>query len=106
MFVYHIAASNYAGMKAIVAGWGATSEAGDPSCVLRDVEVSIMTNLDCVRGTSHAAGMITENMMCAGFADGEEDSCQVNIKFMRFKRVSEYEMGNGIGSSFPNLFDE
>lgn len=66
----HIVASNYAGSKAIVAGWGDT-------CVLRDVKVSIMTNLDCVRGTSYVSGMITENMMCAGYVDGEEDSCQV-----------------------------
>lgn len=62
-----------------MAGWGATSEFGDSSCVLRDVEVSIMSNLDCVRGTSFSSGMITGNMMCAGYADGEEDSCQVKI---------------------------
>lgn len=60
-----------------MAGWGSTYEEGALSCTLRDVKVPIMTNLDCTQSTSYATGMITENMMCAGFVDGEEDSCQV-----------------------------
>lgn len=79
VFFLHIVASNFAGTRGIIAGWGATAESGSPSCVLRDVNVSIMTNLDCVRGTSFVSGMITENMMCAGYADGEEDSCHVRM---------------------------
>lgn len=70
-------ASHYAGTKAIVAGWGATDENGESTCVLRDVKVPIMTNLDCIQGTSFAAGMISENMMCAGSVNGGRDSCQV-----------------------------
>lgn len=80
-------ASHYAGTKAIVAGWGSTYEEGTLSCTLRDVKVPIMTNLDCKQSTSYATGMITENMMCAGFVDGEEDSCQVfrySVAFLSF----------------------
>lgn len=56
-----------------MAGWGVTGESGKTPCLLRDVKVPIITNLDCVHNTSYE-GMITENMMCAG-VDGV-DSCQ------------------------------
>lgn len=71
--------SNYAGTEAIVAGWGMPNEEGKTSCVLRDVKVPIMTNLDCTQTTSYSSGRITENMMCAGYTDGGADSCQVQF---------------------------
>lgn len=78
-------ASNYAGRMAIVAGWGAIEEDSSTSCVLREVKVPIMSNLDCVQSTGYLSGMITENMLCAGKQDGEEDSCQVCFNTCSFR---------------------
>lgn len=75
--ITHILASHYAGTKATIAGWGSINERGDQSCVLNEIKVPILTNLECVQFTAYAPGMITENMMCAGYLDGEQDACQV-----------------------------
>lgn len=74
---HSFSASHYAGTKATVAGWGSINEKGSPSCVLRAVKIPIMTNLECVHLTAYSSGMVTENMMCAGYLDGDGDSCQV-----------------------------
>ena len=69
---------DYAGKTAIVTGWGRTSETGQISPVLRQVEVPIYTNADCQK-TKYGEKAITENMMCAGYDKGKLDACQVNI---------------------------
>jgi hypothetical protein len=66
----------YVGKIGTASGWGTTQEDGKPSCVLREVDVPIMSNEDC-RKTNYTEQMITDNMMCAGYADGKKDSCQV-----------------------------
>lgn len=68
----------YNGKIGTASGWGTTQEDGKPSCVLREVDVPIMTNAEC-RKTNYTEQMITDNMMCAGYAKGEKDSCQVHI---------------------------
>lgn len=65
-----------------MAGWGATNEEGESTCNLREVKVPIMTNLDCIQSTSYAKGMISENMMCAGYPKGQKDACQVFRNFL------------------------
>lgn len=52
------------------------SEGGSISEKLREVTVPIMSNVDC-RKSSYGASRITDNMLCAGFARGGKDSCQV-----------------------------
>ncbi|XP_055301683.1 trypsin-like [Sitodiplosis mosellana] len=72
-------ASHYAGTTATVAGWGSMKEEQEVlSCVLRDVKVPILTNLECVHRSSYTSSMVTENMMCAGYFGGGKDSCQGN----------------------------
>lgn len=79
-FNIFILASHYAGTDAIVAGWGVREEQeGKITCMMREVEIPILSNLDCTHSTEYGAGMITENMICAGFMDGKNDSCQVRI---------------------------
>ncbi|KAF4514169.1 UNVERIFIED_CONTAM: hypothetical protein B566_EDAN019350, partial [Ephemera danica] len=53
----------YVGRTGTAAGWGTTHEEGKPSCILRDVDVPVMSNEDC-RKTNYTEAMITDNMMC------------------------------------------
>lgn len=66
----------FEGVIATAAGWGATSEGGSVSGVLRKVEVPILSNSDCNTKTNYE-GKITDNMLCAGnIEEGGKDSCQ------------------------------
>ncbi len=58
-----------------VSGWGATGEGGDTTRTLRFVEVPPVLRDDCNAGLSYD-GQITDNMICAGFLSGGQDSCQ------------------------------
>lgn len=64
-------------------GWGVVNTRGEASSILREVDVSVMTNEECIQinGTTiynnmhfSMSGHITPNMMCT-FAKGK-DSCQ------------------------------
>lgn len=49
-------------------------EDGKPSCLLREVDVPILSNQDCVAKTNYTSKMITDNMMCAGYPGvGQKD---------------------------------
>lgn len=50
--------------KNTVTGWGTIKEDGKPSCVLREVEVPIMSNQECIANTNYTQKMITDNMVC------------------------------------------
>ncbi|XP_066999945.1 trypsin-1 [Anabrus simplex] len=65
----------YVGVKAVATGWGTLHEDGKPSCVLREVEVPVMSNEDC-KNTKYNEKMISDNMLCAGYPEGTKDSCQ------------------------------
>ncbi|XP_019868222.1 trypsin-1 [Aethina tumida] len=65
---------SFTGFTGIAVGWGATKEHGQVSNKLREVEVPILSNTDC-RKTGYGS-RITENMLCAGYAQGQKDSCQ------------------------------
>lgn len=51
-------------------------ESGDISASLQEVVVPILSNSEC-RKSGYGSTRITDNMLCAGFKDGEKDSCQV-----------------------------
>lgn len=62
-------------------------EQGDISANLQEVVVPILSNSEC-RKTGYGSSRITDNMLCAGFKDGEKDSCQVfddSIRIRVFK---------------------
>ena len=69
-------AKTFTGETGIVTGWGAIEEGGPVSTTLREVSVPIMSNSEC-RATKYPSRKITDNMLCAGYKDGEKDSCQV-----------------------------
>lgn len=56
-----------------ITGWGATVEGGAPSPILQEVVVPIISNKTC---NQTYGGAITDNMICAGFAQGGKDACQ------------------------------
>ncbi|KAJ3650330.1 hypothetical protein Zmor_022025 [Zophobas morio] len=65
---------SFTGHKGIAIGWGTTKPHGQVSTVLREVEVPILSNIDC-RRTGYG-NKITDNMLCAGYSYGMKDSCQ------------------------------
>ncbi|NP_001037368.1 serine protease-like protein precursor [Bombyx mori] len=67
--------SLYTGAEAIVAGWGATGETGNWSCMLLKAELPILSNEEC-QGTSYNSSKIKNTMMCAGYpATAHKDAC-------------------------------
>jgi secreted trypsin-like serine protease len=65
------------GVNATVAGWGNMDPDGgtDFPDALHQVTVPIVSNETCNSPQSYD-GAITDNMLCAGFASGGQDSCQ------------------------------
>ncbi|XP_075168799.1 trypsin eta-like [Haematobia irritans] len=63
-----------AGSKAILSGWGTTSEGGANSLKLQEVEVNIIDHSQCEE--AYGFDRITESMLCAGVAAGGRDACQ------------------------------
>jgi len=63
--------------KAVVSGWGATTNGGSASSHLKYVAVPFIPNAKCVKPhTNYPSNLITSNMICAGLLTGEVDSCQ------------------------------
>jgi uncharacterized protein YkwD len=65
------------GINATVAGWGNMDPDGGQNFpdALQQVTVPIISNETCNSPQSYGGG-ITDNMLCAGFAAGGQDSCQ------------------------------
>ncbi|MEA2985809.1 MAG: hypothetical protein QOD94_2063 [Alphaproteobacteria bacterium] len=61
--------------KLWVTGWGATEQGGPVVKDLREVDVPFVTRNVCNDPLSYN-GAVTENMICAGQAEGGTDSCQ------------------------------
>lgn len=57
---------------ATVTGWGMTSEHGALSPLLLEVTVPLVSNAVC----NQVYGMITDDLLCAGYKQGGKDSCQ------------------------------
>ncbi|XP_043192348.1 venom serine protease 34-like isoform X2 [Amphibalanus amphitrite] len=62
----------YAGVPAIVSGWGTLKSGGSQPDVLHSVTVRTVTNAECA--AAYGASSITANMLCA--AEYGKDSCQ------------------------------
>uniref|UniRef100_A0A4X2LVE8 trypsin n=1 Tax=Vombatus ursinus TaxID=29139 RepID=A0A4X2LVE8_VOMUR len=63
-----------AGIECLVSGWGNTAiDGADYPDLLQCLNVPILSDAQC---KSSYPGLITENMVCAGFLEGGKDSCQ------------------------------
>ena len=70
----------FAGVEAILTGWGRTSEGGPPSSSLLDVTVKVLSSYQCKRDYSGPSlPSITSKMLCAKVEGGGKDACQVII---------------------------
>ncbi|XP_034256099.1 trypsin-7-like [Thrips palmi] len=102
----------YEGINATAAGWGTLAEHGKPSCVLHEVTVPVMANDECKK-TNYNAKMITDNMMCAGYEQGQKDACQGDSggPLVRERDDKRYELigvvswGNGCARpGYPGVY--
>ena len=64
-----------AGTECVITGWGRTSQGGKLSSVLREAKVPIVSEGEC-RMNYGRDGLITSNMLCAGFRSQGKDACQ------------------------------
>lgn len=62
------------GRLATVVGWGRTTDAAR-SNVLRQVEVPLVSGEPCAAAYRRFNYLVTDNMLCAGFAEGGKDAC-------------------------------
>ncbi|KAJ6639625.1 Trypsin-3 [Pseudolycoriella hygida] len=91
-----------AGTIARVAGWGATSEGGPSSPVLRAVNVPVVSNAQCNAAFN---GGITTAMLCAGVTEGGRDACQGDSGGpLAAGNVVIGVVSWGIGCARPNLY--
>lgn len=79
-FFFSLLGKTFSGSIGIVTGWGAVNESGPISNTLQEVMVPILSNAEC-RATNYPSRRITDNMICAGYAEGSKDSCQVYRMF-------------------------
>lgn len=70
---------DYSGALAVVVGRGKTGEDEAISDELRKVNVHILPEEEC-KQTGYEEGKVTSNMFCAGYLDGQYDSCHVSIQ--------------------------
>ena len=56
-----------------VSGWGRRSEGGPTSTILRRLKVPRIRTQECVENSNVS---LTLNMFCAGYIEGQEDSCK------------------------------
>uniref|UniRef100_A0A182QQ34 Peptidase S1 domain-containing protein n=1 Tax=Anopheles farauti TaxID=69004 RepID=A0A182QQ34_9DIPT len=69
-----VSGRSYTGHNGTVVGWGKLSN-GSLSQGLQKAVVPIMSNVQC-RKSNYRASRITDNMLCAGYAEGGRDACQ------------------------------
>ena len=65
----------FAGVEAILTGWGTKSSGG----LLLEVTVAVVTNEECKKKYRDTKHFITGKMLCASVEGGPQDSCQVII---------------------------
>jgi len=65
-----------AGRNAVVTGYGDTSEGGTNSLVLKELTVPILDDSTCAQPGSYSTSFHPDNMLCAGYMEGGQDSCQ------------------------------
>ncbi|PTL55510.1 serine protease [Paraconexibacter algicola] len=70
------AASYATGRPAVVIGWGRTTDGGQASARLLEVEVPVVSDADCNDANSYAGSLLVDVMLCAGLPEGGKDSCQ------------------------------
>ncbi|KAG9491654.1 hypothetical protein GDO78_000261, partial [Eleutherodactylus coqui] len=61
--------------QCFITGWGTTSKAGEMSQILQEAQIDMISASLC-NSSGWYNGILTDNMICAGFEDGGVDTCQ------------------------------
>ncbi len=69
------------GRMLTIAGFGVTAESGDAPAVMQEAEVPRVSDTQCAQAYSDATPVLgnafdSESALCAGFAEGEVDTCE------------------------------
>lgn len=67
---------DYTGAMGVAIGWGRIGEGEPISEDLRKVDLPIMSREEC-KQSDYPKDRFTDNMFCAGYLEGERDSCNV-----------------------------
>ena len=74
--------STYVNQKALVTGWGRLTAGGSHSSVLRAVDVTVMSNAQCVKKYRNTGPeVVKDTNICA--SDPGKDACKVRIFFFQ-----------------------
>uniref|UniRef100_A0ABD2W6E8 limulus clotting factor C n=1 Tax=Trichogramma kaykai TaxID=54128 RepID=A0ABD2W6E8_9HYME len=65
---------HYIGMTGVAIGWGRIAEGEPTSKKLRKVDLPILSETECEE-SNYPKGRFTNNMFCAGYMEGQRDSC-------------------------------
>lgn len=73
--------ADFTGRMATVTGWGRLKYGGGVPSVLQVVQVPIIENNVCQEmfQTAGHNKKILESFLCAGYANGQRDSCEVSV---------------------------
>ncbi|XP_044742053.1 proclotting enzyme-like [Chrysoperla carnea] len=99
----------FAGQRPTVVGWGTTYYGGKESTVQRQAILPVWRNEDCNQAYFQP---ITENFICAGYADGGVDACQGDsggplmlLKDTRWMQIGIVSFGNKCGEpGYPGVY--
>ncbi|XP_075708039.1 transmembrane protease serine 12 [Rhinoderma darwinii] len=61
--------------QCFITGWGTTSSGGESSDILQEAQIDRIPTSLC-NSSGWYNGLVTDNMICAGFEDGGVDTCQ------------------------------
>ncbi|XP_074791653.1 transmembrane protease serine 12 isoform X3 [Natator depressus] len=95
--------------ECFISGWGSIAEKGEGSPILQEAQVDIIPS-DICNGFEWYAGMINNNMFCAGLESGGIDSCQIScslgllfwgISCISWQREYLQEEGKAVWSCNP-----
>lgn len=73
-------------------GWGRESFLGPNTDALNEVVVPVLSNDECKETETGREMNITENMLCAGYPDGEKDACRVFARSKNLFHVYHHQL--------------
>ena len=76
-----------AGTMETIAGWGLTTEGGDPPSVLQEAQVPVTTDAYC--SGAYGSTIDVNTMLCAGYPEGGVDTCQGDSGGPMFGRAAD-----------------
>lgn len=92
---------DFTGRYATVTGWGRLKYGGGVPSVLQEVKVPIMENHVCqemFRTAGHNK-VILDSFLCAGYANGQKDSCEVCIFTSQFQtKITQLDNNTSISN--------